>query len=180
MGRPKQLLKFQGLTLIQRIVDASLATEAELIVVVTGSHSEEVMESLHGKNVVFAFNPQWMDGMASGIVLGLAQVLRYSSTIENVIIAVCDQPFVTSDFLSKLLYLKNKSKKTVVSSAYANTVGTPVLFDKKHFSALLDLKGTEGAKKLLKLLNNDMVALPLENGEVDIDTEADYIKLIND
>ena len=180
MGRPKQLLKFQGHTLIQRIVDASLATEAELIVVVTGSHSVEVMESLHGKNVVCAFNPQWMDGMASGIVLGLAQVLRYSSTIENVIIAVCDQPFVTSDFLSKLLYLKNKSKKTVVSSAYANTVGTPVLFDKKHFSALLDLKGTEGAKKLLKLLNNDMVALPLENGEVDIDTEADYIKLIND
>lgn len=180
IGRPKQLLDFKGQTLIQRIVDAAVGTGAPLVVVVTGSVSKEVVENLEGRDVVFAFNSQWMDGMASGIVVGLEKVLFCSPNIENVILVVCDQPFVTSDFLSKLLFLKNKSKKTIVSSAYGNTVGTPVLFNRKHFSALLGLRGTEGAKKLLKLLKDDMVTLPLENGEVDIDTEADYIKLIND
>ena len=180
MGRPKQLLDYRGKTLVQHMADIALGTAASLVIVVTGSYSDEVIASLEGRNVVVAFNSQWEEGMASGIVLGLQKALADSPSIDNVILAVCDQPFVTSDFLSKLLFLKNKSKKTVVSSGYVNTVGTPVLFDKKHFTALLGLKGIEGAKKLLKLLNDDMVTLPLENGEVDIDTEADYIKLIND
>jgi molybdenum cofactor cytidylyltransferase len=42
------------------------------------------------------------------------------------------------------------------------------------------LKGNEGAKKLLELLKDDMISLPFEKGGLDIDTEADYIKLIND
>ena len=180
MGRPKQLLDYRGKTLVQHMADIALGTAASLVIVVTGSYSDEVIASLEGRNVVVAFNSQWEEGMASGIVSGLQKALADSPSIDNVILAVCDQPFVTSDFLSKLLFLKNKCKKTVVSSRYVNTIGTPVLFDKKHFTALLGLKGKEGAKKLLKLLNDDMVTLPLENGEVDIDTEADYIKLIND
>ena len=58
--------------------------------------------------------------------------------------------------------------------------GTPVLFDRTHFQALLNLKGTEGAKKLIKQLKEDMVSTPFEKGKLDIDTEADYIKLVND
>ena len=82
--------------------------------------------------------------------------------------------------LAFIVALKNKSKKTIVSSSYAETFGTPVLFDKKHFEALLSLKGNEGAKKLLGLLKDEMISLPFKKGSWDIDTEADYTKLIND
>ncbi|RZL14901.1 MAG: nucleotidyltransferase family protein, partial [Pedobacter sp.] len=149
-------------------------------VVVTGALHQELLPELEGLPLMVERNPHWADGMGSGISLGFHKLINLEPEIQNVIIAVCDQPFVTSDFLSNLLSLKNKSKKTIVSSAYAGTYGTPVLFDRTHFQALLNLKGTEGAKRLIKQLKEDMFSTPFEKGKLDIDTEADYIKLIND
>ena len=180
LGRPKQLLSYNSKTLICNIVDAAIAAELSPVIVITGSSAEEVSLELAEKNVEIVFNDNWPDGMGSGIVTGIKKLLQLSPDTAEVIIAVCDQPFVTSDFLSNLVALKNKSKKTIVSSSYAETFGTPVLFDKKHFEALLSLKGNEGAKKLLGLLKDEMISLPFKKGSWDIDTEADYTKLIND
>lgn len=180
LGRPKQLLSYNGKSLICNIVDVALVVNSAQVLVVTGSFADEVSQELQGKKVELVFNEHWADGMGSGISLGLHKLINLEPEIQNVIIAVCDQPFVTSDFLSNLLSLKNKSKKTIVSSAYAGTYGTPVLFDRTHFQALLNLKGTEGANKLIKQLKEDMISVPFEKGSLDIDTEADYIKLIND
>jgi len=180
LGRPKQLLSYNGKSLICNIVNAALGTKSNLIVVVTGCFADEVAQNLHEKKVDLVYNENWAEGMGSGIVVGLKKLIQLKPEIQNVILTVCDQPFVTSDFLSKLLSDKNKSKKTIVSSAYAGTFGTPVLFDKTHFQALLSLKGTEGAKKLLEQLKEDMVSVPFRKGSLDIDTEADYIQLIND
>jgi molybdenum cofactor cytidylyltransferase len=180
LGQAKQLLLYKGKTLIRNIVDAALGATFAPIIVVTGSFADEVSLDLKGKHVELVYNQNWPQGMGSGIVSGMNKILQIIPDVENVVLAVCDQPFVTSDYLFNLYSLKNKSKKTIVSSAYAGTFGTPVLFNKKHFKALLSLKGNEGAKKLLELLKDDMISLPFEKGGLDIDTEADYIKLIND
>jgi len=180
LGRPKQMLTYKGKTLICNIVEAAVGAKLSPIVVVTGHSAEEVIEELKEKDVETVFNGNWAEGMGSGIGVGMQKLFDLQPNIEDLIIAVCDQPFVTSDFLSKLVSLKNKSKKSIVSSSYAGTFGTPVLFNRKHFEALLGLKANEGAKKLLGLLNDEMTSLPFEKGDWDIDTEADYTKLIND
>jgi molybdenum cofactor cytidylyltransferase len=180
LGRPKQLLCYKGKSLICNIVDAAIDSKPDQIIVVTGYLADEVSKDLDKRKVELVFNKHWGEGMGSGIVIGLNRLLQLKSEIQNVILTVCDQPFVTSDFLSNLLSEKNKSKKTIVASAYAGTYGTPALFDRTHFQSLLSLKGTEGAKKLLEQLKEDMISLPFEKGSLDIDTEADYIKLIND
>jgi molybdenum cofactor cytidylyltransferase len=66
-----------------------------------------------------------------------------------------------------------------VSSTYAETLGTPVLFHKKYFNALLELKGQEGAKKIINAFLNDTVSVSFEKGDIDIDTEEDYNELIS-
>jgi molybdenum cofactor cytidylyltransferase len=180
LGRAKQLLPYKGTTLIRNIVDAALGAAIVPVIVVTGSFANEVSADLKGKDVEIVYNQKWLEGMGSGIVAGMNRLLEIKPEVDNVVVAVCDQPFVTSDFLINLLSLKNKSKKTVVASAYAETFGTPVLFNRMHFAALLGLKGKEGAKKLLELLREDMIGVPFPKGSLDIDTEADYIKLIND
>jgi molybdenum cofactor cytidylyltransferase len=180
LGRPKQLLSYKGKSLICNIVDAAIDSKPDQIIVVTGYLADEVSKELDKRKVELVFNKHWEEGMGSGIVIGLNRLLQLKSEIQNVILTVCDQPFVTSDFLSNLLSGKNKSKKTIVASAYAGTYGTPTLFDRTHFQSLLSLKGTEGAKKLLEQLKEDMISVPFEKGSLDIDTEADYIKLIND
>ena len=180
LGRPKQLLSYNGKSLICNIVDAALDTKPNLIVVVTGYYADEITQDLNTKEVEIVYNEHWAEGMGSGIVVGLHKLLQLKPNIKNVILTVCDQPFVTSDFISNLLSQKNKSNKTIVSSAYAGTSGTPVIFDRIHFEALSSLKGTEGAKKLLEQLKEDMISVPFKKGDFDIDTEADYKKLIND
>ena len=55
---------------------------------------------------------------------------------------------------------------------------TPDAIIKKYFNELLDLKGQEGAKKLIKKYLEDTVSVPFVKGYIDIDTEEDYNKLI--
>lgn len=93
--------------------------------------------------------------------------------------AVCDQPFVTSAVFENLISESKKTGKEIAASAYSETLGTPVLFHKKYFPELLALKGKEGAKKLIKKYAEDVVAVPFEKGNIDIDTEEDYNQLIS-
>ena len=115
--------------------------------------------------------------MASSIVKGLNELLRLNPNVEECILAVCDQPFVTSLVFENLIKEYHKTGKEITASAYSETLGTPVLFHKKYFDELLDLKGQEGAKKLIKKYQNDVVSIPFEKGSIDIDTEEDYNKL---
>jgi molybdenum cofactor cytidylyltransferase len=180
LGRPKQLLNYHGQSLISNIVDAASKTNFRPVIVVVGCYAKEVSHNLKGKDVTLVLNENWAQGLGSGIAVGIANLIKLKPETNDVILAVCDQPFVTSEFLSKLLSIKNKSQKTIVSSAYAGTYGTPVLFDKKHFDALLKLEGNEGAKKIIEQQKDEMLSVPFLQGSFDIDTEADYIKLIDD
>ena len=69
--------------------------------------------------------------------------------------------------------------KGIIACAYAGTVGTPVLFNKKYFSELLNLKGKQSAKQLLDKYVIDLSSVPFAGGEIDIDTQEDYQKLVN-
>ena len=73
-----------------------------------------------------------------------------------------------------------KTGKGIVASFYAETLGTPVLFNKKYFNELLNLKGQEGAKKIINRFLDDTASIPFEKGYIDIDTEVDYNKLISE
>ena len=89
-----------------------------------------------------------------------------------------DQPFVTADLFNNLIEQKENSDRLIIASSYENTVGTPVLFDRKYFDSLSSLKGSEGAKKLLKQFQDDVATVAFPLGGVDIDTQEDYRKLL--
>src|ERR1700735_355497 len=96
LGRPKQLLPYRGKTLLTHVVAEALAAELSPVVVVTGAFPIEVGGSLRGQSVEIVFNPAWETGMASGIVAGLSNLLSLHPDVDAVIIAVCDQPFISS------------------------------------------------------------------------------------
>ncbi len=117
--------------------------------------------------------------MASGIVKGLLKMLSLTSKVPNgLIISVCDQPFVSAKLFHQLREMKYKTGKGIIACGYADTTGTPVLFANKYFESLLQLKGKEGAKKLLKIYEADVAIISFPEGTIDIDTEEDYKKLI--
>jgi len=178
LGEPKQLLQFKGNSLIRNVAEAALAIESNNVVIVTGANDALVSQELEDLKVHLAPNPDWQEGMGSSIRAGLSKLLLLDPNTDFIIIAVSDQPFVTSEIFQKLIRNGNAATGAIVACAYQNVTGTPVLFKKKYFDALLNLKGAEGAKKLLKQFKNDVSTVPFPQGEVDIDTKEDYEKLL--
>ena len=176
LGKPKQLLVFQGKTLIERIILEAKKAELNPIVVITGAHSEAVSKVLENLMIDVEYNDQWQQGMGSGIVKGILKISK--SDTDSVIISVCDQPYVSANLLNRLIKRKIETNKGIVSSAYSGIIGTPVLFGKEYFEKLLLLKGHEGAKSLLKLYISDTADIPFDEGKFDIDTVEDYNNLL--
>jgi molybdenum cofactor cytidylyltransferase len=174
LGKPKQLLSYQNKSLIEHITGEAVKANLHPIVIVTGANAEQVSLALNKKDEEIVYNEHWQQGMASSIVAGISKMLLLDDNVEAALIAVCDQPFVTAELLQALINKKAETGKGIVACTYADTAGTPVLFDRKYFIDLQQLKGEEGAKKLLKLYEADLVTVSFPQGSIDIDTEADY------
>jgi len=175
LGQPKQLLDYQGKTLLRHTVEQALAVSSRVIVV-TGSENSGIEKETGSAGTVQ--NKNWQEGMASSIHKGLNEMLSTYPETENILITVCDQPHIDASVLSELIEKKQSSGKGIMASHYSGTLGTPVLFSRSYFNDLLQLSGQEGAKKLLVKYRDDVGQVMFEKGSVDIDTTEDYQKLI--
>ncbi len=179
LGKPKQLLVYKKATLLKHILEEVSGVKDVVVIVVTGSNHELIENEIDSSEIKTAFNPNWELGMSSSINAGLNKLLHLFPEIQKCIFTVCDQPFVTTTVFENLIAEYQKTGKGIVASSYAETLGTPVLFDKKHFEALLELKGQDGAKKIIHRFLEDTASVPFEKGNIDIDTEDDYNKLLS-
>lgn len=178
LGRRKQVLVYQGKTLLQHVADESVNAHLDPIIIVTGAYSEDLSQSLSYSEIQFVNNSQWQQGIASSIVAGMNKIIE-SGEVRNVIIAVCDQPFISALIFQQLIDERIQTGKGIVACAYADTIGTPVLFSQNYFEPLSQVKGDEGAKKLLRLYRDDVAVIQFPKGEIDIDTVQDYEILVN-
>jgi len=178
LGQPKQLLTFKDTTFLKNTIEAASLLPNAIVVVVVGSRHELMIKELDSSKIKISFNENWEFGMSSSIVKGMNDLLLINPDIEKCIISVCDQPFISHSVFENLIEEYNKEGKGIVASSYAETVGTPVLFDKKYFKDLLELKGQEGAKKILAKFQNNLDTVSFERGNIDIDTPEDYDKLM--
>ena len=178
LGRPKQLLIYQGKTLIQHVISVAEKSKADEIILVLGSDHELISkETAIGKKTSAIVNDKWKGGMASTITIGL-NFLRQNFNADFAIIAVCDQPFIDTALLNELMDKHVETSKPIVACRYENTLGTPVLFHKNLFGQLLTLSGDEGAKKLIMQHVNDVETIPFPLGGIDIDTNEQYTALM--
>ncbi len=180
LGSSKQLLFYKGKTLLQHIIDEALDASLQPVVVVTGADSDQILKAINHQPIHVVNNKRWQQGMASAIVAGLLAVLSIKKKKEDIIIAVCDQPYVSSNLFRRLCDKRKESNKGIVACSYANTTGTPVLFAPAYFEELLQLSGEGGAKKIIALYPDDVETVLFPKGNIDIDTEDDYYNLLKD
>ena len=177
LGEPKQLLSFQGKTLVRNVVEEALKTTA-YVLLVTGSNHSRISEEIKDLNVKVIENKKWIEGMGSSINVGITELLRSFPSIKNCIISVCDQPFLNASVFSELIQIQKETEKGIIASKYSETIGTPVLFTEKYFKPLQSLAGEQGAKKMIENYKDDIAEISFEMGAIDIDTQADYKNLI--
>ena len=172
LGRPKQLIEIQGETLIQKAIDEANKSQANCLVVVLGANADLIQTGFDNPNTPFIVNADWQNGMSSSMQAGL-RFLMEKEEIDQVLLMLCDQPFVDASLLDQLITTKETSGKGIVAAAYSNTLGVPALFDKRYFEELLKLTGSEGAKKVIFNHQAEVHALDFPLGAVDLDTEED-------
>jgi molybdenum cofactor cytidylyltransferase len=173
-GKAKQLIQYKGKTLLQHVIDEAVKSGANSILVVTGADANAITSTITDKRVNVVFNTDWEKGMASGIVIGV----KNSRTLDKIIITVCDQPFVDAALFQQLDKAQLETGKHIVACAYANTIGTPVLFTKKYFDTLNKLTGDTGAKQVIKNNMAEVTTVDFPRGAIDIDTQKDYTELL--
>lgn len=179
LGQPKQLLTFKGKSLIRRAIDSAFESIADSYVLVLGAHFELIKKEVLNTNIEVIINHDWEAGMASGMQKGL-NFLDIKFTPDHVILMLCDQPFVDSALLNNLVEKQSETGKGIIACQYGDTFGVPALFSKKYFSELNNLKGSEGAKKVIYAHQDDMEKIDFPNAAIDIDTLEDYEKLIKE
>jgi molybdenum cofactor cytidylyltransferase len=173
LGQPKQLLQYEGKTLIERIVE-TVKQLVEKPVVVLGAYDDLIRARIEQAGVHIVFNREWASGIASSIRTGLQAALDLSPSPDAVVFIVCDQPYISPELVIEMISLHAESGKPIVACSYGNTLGTPVLFDKQYFGELLLLKDKEGAKKIIQGHPESVASISFPMGETDIDTLQDY------
>ncbi len=176
-GRPKQLVQFRGKSLVRRVVDTAKDANCSAIVVVLGSKRKQIERELKETDAIVAENQDWRRGIGSSIRVGVESAVNQAPDLEAIVLLTCDQPFMKTDTIERLIAMREKTKKAIVASSYSETLGVPALFDRSCFQELLALDDETGAKAII-LSNRDRVAEVLfPEGKIDIDTAADYEKL---
>jgi molybdenum cofactor cytidylyltransferase len=177
MGTPKQLLPYRERSFIRYITESAIASVCQPIAVVLGANAERIKPEISQLPVQIVENQQWAEGMSSSIRVGLEALLGVNQNLEAVAIALCDQPFVSSQTLDRIVEVFHFTDKPIIASEYAGTLGVPVLFSRSLFSELMALKSNEGAKQLIKRHIHEVFSVPFPEGSIDIDTPTDYEQL---
>jgi molybdenum cofactor cytidylyltransferase len=174
MGSPKQLLPYRGNSFVRHIVEVAIASVCQPIAVVLGASAERIKPEINQLPVQIVDNQQWAEGMGSSIRVGIEALLAVNQNLEAVMIALCDQPFVSSQTINQLIEAYHLTGKPIIASEYSGTLGVPVVFSCTLFSELMALKSNEGAKQLIKQHIHEVFSLPFSAGAIDVDTPKDY------
>ncbi len=178
MGSPKQLLQYEGQSLVARISTTATAANLGNVFIVLGAKEKLIKKEIKNHPVSLVLNPDWQEGMATSVVAGLEAALQKNENIEGVIFMVCDQPFVSSELLRVLVNVYEQTNCAIVASDYGKVIGIPAFFHKKIFPELLTLKGDVGAKFLIQKYKAERETVAFPKGIFDVDTVSEYESLI--
>ncbi len=185
LGHPKQLVEYQGVPLLQRIIGTAkrlcLANISSKIVCILGHDSDKVIKKINLDSVEVIINNSWQRGMGTSIALGTTSL---SSSVDGLLILLCDQFLLNHDDLERIVSQWNSHPEKIVATAYFENkqrngvYGVPAIFPNQYFSDLAKLKN-KGARELIEKNKDNVISVEIENVCVDLDTPDDLRQLRN-
>ena len=182
MGRPKQLLEINGMTLLERTIRvaggdwAGPRGQGEIVLCLgTDTPGLAAITERH-PGVTVVHNPDPSTGMGRSLSLATAAA---SPTASSYLVLLIDQPDVSVDYLAKLY------------TAYAGVIppcpcataqgkhrraGPPAIFPASFRERLLAADGEYGARNLLRDPESGTLVLQPERELVDLDTPEEYMR----
>ena len=175
-GGIKQLLEFDGKSLLKRAVETANKALNYRVKLVLGIKPNKLQREVDGYDIEVVNNRNWENGISSSIKAGINTL---PENCKAVLIILCDQPLINESHLQMLIETWKQNNEKIIVSTFADTVGVPAIFPRKFFTALLDLKGDYGAKVVIEKNLDMVIPVPIPEAGIDIDTQEDVIKILS-
>ena len=177
LGRPKQLERWGNTNLLGHVVGRAHAFPVDEVWVVLGHESDRIIEETELGDAGVVENPEWEEGIASSIRVGLDAVNRLSRC-DRVLIMLADQPDVSMAVVEELLASHAKAGRPVTLPKYRYSWGNPVVVDRSLWPRLMSLEGDDGAMRLWKAHPEWVNEVWFSDGPPrDVDTESDVVEM---
>ena len=175
MGRPKQMLAWQGKTLLRHVLESLIDSDAGEIILVLGHEAEAIRKSLTGLQIKVVINPDYKQGMASSLRAGL---LAIDPASEGFLVLLADQPGIGPDIINHIIreFREADPKRGIVRPVYHGLRGHPVLIGGQYMQEARRLQGDVGARQILIDHPEDVLEIHVDQDVVlkDIDTPEEY------
>ncbi len=178
LGRPKQLLDYDGAPLLSATLNTAREVGVPQVVVALGGAAAEIRERVDLTGLDVALNPDFESGCASSIRSALGLVDEAAS---GVVLMLGDQPGLSVQAVRALV--REASGSSVGVCEYDDGLGHPLWFARSLFARLAALHGDKAVWKLVDEarrgdLDLTVIRVP---GPIprDIDTWSDYVALVS-
>jgi CTP:molybdopterin cytidylyltransferase MocA len=181
MGSPKAaLLTREGRPFIAAIVDAlSESGRVAPIVVVTGTHHDDVVDALggHSASIRVVRNEEPSRGQLSSLWVGMDAAIGPDT--PAVLVTLVDVPNIAPPTIRAVVGAWRQSRAPIVRPAIGERHGHPVLFDRSVFEELRRAPLEEGAKVVVRAHASEVLNVPVSDPGclVDVDTPEDYQRM---
>ena len=177
LGRPKQLLDWGGVPLLEFVVAGVSTWPVDEIAVVLGAEADRILDAVDLKGAFAVVNPEWEEGLASSLRVGLDALAR-NPQITGALIVLGDQPGVDADVVNQLVGEFETSGRPVVIPKYRYTRGNPVIVARQLWPRLMSLEGDHGAANLFRAHPEWVHEVWIDHlPPRDVDTEVDVAEL---
>jgi molybdenum cofactor cytidylyltransferase len=174
-GGFKQLIEWEGESLLRRAARIGHAICAGRVIVVHGPKPTKCQRELAGFDVRHVVNQYWESGMAMSLKTGIGAL---PESCTGALVLLCDQPLLRPERVALLADLWRHQPDRLVACAYGGGHGVPAIFPRRLFPQLRRLTGDRGARALLDTHAAELLEVDMPEAAVDIDTQDDYASLI--
>lgn len=178
MNRQKLLLPFNGKTIIETVVENVIQSVNSNVIVVLGSHREQIREQIASYPVQFCVNENYMDGMLSSVICGFRALPEES---KAALIFLGDQPQIPSSATDLVIKAWIQSKKGIIMPMFNGRRGHPALIETRYKTEIESLDPEKGLRALAEKFKDDLYEVECNIPEIlrDIDTPEEYQFEIN-
>ena len=177
MGWPKALLRVGDRAFVRAILDTLREAGIAQAAVVTRpgdvAVEEEIAAAGFGRAVA---NPRAAEGQLTSLIAGLDAV--DAPGVRGALVTLVDVPLVSAATIRALCARAIESEAAVVRAVYRGQHGHPVIFKRELFDALRRADPAVGAKPVVRAAAIEDVEVDDPGVVEDVDTPADYARVI--
>jgi molybdenum cofactor cytidylyltransferase len=179
LGQAKQLLPYNGATLLDATLATARAAGFDQLLVTLGGSADGVRDQVDLEGAQIIENPEFSTGCGSSVRTAISQV---DPRADGVVLLLGDQPNVSAVTIRNLVALAasgDEAPSPIGICRYRDDLGHPFWFSRDVFDDLVTLHGDKAVWKLLHSGRYGVVELAVDaEVPIDVDTWDDYHALL--